>query len=98
MSDYQPKPYPRMLYKGDVFTIVPDEAGEEAARADGYADYSERFAPPSEPDAPKALEDMKPGELISYAKAEGLDIGDLKPQAGKEKILAAVLAAQKAGE
>jgi len=39
---------------------------------------------------PKLLEDMKAGELIAYASENGLDIGGLVPQAGKEKILAAV--------
>lgn len=44
--------------------------------------------------APKALEDMRAGELIQYAKDHNYDIGDLKPQAGAEKILAAVKAAE----
>lgn len=44
--------------------------------------------------APKALEDMRAGELIQYAKDRNYDIGDLKPQSGAEKILAAVKAAE----
>ena len=47
-------------------------------------------APALEEDAPKPLEDMKAGELVAYAEANGLDIGGLVAQAGKEKILAAV--------
>lgn len=42
------------------------------------------------PKGPKPLEEMKAGELIAYAAAEKLNIGDMKPQAGQEKILAAV--------
>lgn len=42
---------------------------------------------------PKPLEDMKAGELVAFAKANNLDIGGLQPQAGKEKVLAAVKAA-----
>ena len=41
----------------------------------------------------KALEDMKAGELVAYATENGLDIGGLVAQAGKGKILAAVLEA-----
>ena len=44
----------------------------------------------SKDSAPKPIEDMKAGELIAYAAAEKLDIGDMKPQAGQERILAAV--------
>ena len=36
---------------------------------------------------------MKAGELVAYATENGLDIGGLVAQAGKEKILAAVLEA-----
>lgn len=43
--------------------------------------------------APKPLDDMKAGELVAFAKANNLDIGGLQPQAGKEKVLAAVKAA-----
>lgn len=46
-----------------------------------------------EKDAEKPFEDMKAGELVKYAEAHSLDIGGLQPQVGKEKVLAAVLAA-----
>lgn len=47
----------------------------------------------------KPIEDMKAGELVKYAEAHSLDIGGLQPQAGKEKVLAAVkLALQKQAE
>lgn len=42
----------------------------------------------------KPLEEMKAGELIAYAEANGLDIGGLVPQNGATKILAAIKAAQ----
>jgi hypothetical protein len=41
----------------------------------------------------KPLDAMKAGEIVKYAEANNLDIGGLQPQAGKEKVLAAVLAA-----
>lgn len=41
-------------------------------------------------DGPKPLEDMKAGELVAYAESNGLDIGGLVAQSGKEKILAAL--------
>lgn len=44
----------------------------------------------AKPAAPKPIEDMKAGELVAYAEANGLDIGGLVAQSGKEKILAAV--------
>ena len=47
-------------------------------------------APVLEEDGPKPIEDMKAGELIAYAEANGLDIGGLVAQSGKEKVLAAV--------
>lgn len=46
-----------------------------------------------EKDAEKTLEGMKAGELVKYAETHNLDIGGLQPQVGKEKVLAAVLAA-----
>jgi hypothetical protein len=39
---------------------------------------------------PKSLDDMKAGELIAYAAANGIDMGGLVAQSGKEKILAAI--------
>lgn len=42
---------------------------------------------------PKDIEDMKAGELIAYAEEGGLDIGEMVPQMGAPKILAAVKAA-----
>ena len=44
----------------------------------------------SKDSAPKPIEDMKAGELVAYAEANGLDIGGLVAQSGKEKILAAL--------
>lgn len=46
---------------------------------------------------PKPLEEMRAGELLQYAKDKGLDIGDLKPQAGAVTILAAIRAAEAKG-
>lgn len=43
------------------------------------------------------LDDLKAGELIAYAEANGLDIGGLVPQSGKDKILEAVKAARAKG-
>lgn len=43
--------------------------------------------------AAESLEDMKATELIAFAAKNGLEIGDLVPQSGKEKILTAVKAA-----
>lgn len=48
---------------------------------------------PEENTGQKSIDDMKAGELIAYAQEHDLDIGGLVPQAGKEKILAAVKAA-----
>lgn len=39
------------------------------------------------------LESLKAGQLVKYAEDNHLDIGGLKAQAGKEVVLAAVLAA-----
>lgn len=47
-------------------------------------------APALEEDGPKSIDDMKAGELVAYAEANGLDIGGLVAQSGKEKVLAAV--------
>ena len=44
----------------------------------------------SKDSAPKPIDDMKAGELVAYAEANGLDIGGLVAQSGKEKVLAAV--------
>ena len=87
--------YPKMLYRHpgkpeEAHTIVQDAEGEAKAREDGFHDYNEVLEPPKEPKGPKCLEEMKAGELIAYAAAEKLDIGDMKPQAGQERILAAV--------
>lgn len=52
-------------------------------------------------DGPKAIDDMKAGELIAYAAENGHDLGGLVPQAGKEKILATlkeVMAAKSQGQ
>lgn len=81
--------YPKMLYRHpgkpeEVHTIVQDAEGEAKAREDGFHGYNE--AP-----EPKPLEEMAAGELIAYAAGNGLDIGDMKPQSGQKKILAAVL-------
>jgi len=46
--------------------------------------------PEGDPNEPKTIDDMRAGELVAYATENGLDIGGLVPQAGKEKILAAV--------
>lgn len=90
--------YPKMLYRHpgkpeEVHTIVQDAEGEAKAREDGFHDYNEALEPPKEPKEPKPLEEMKAGELIAYADENNLDIGGMKPQAGQEKILAAVLEA-----
>lgn len=87
--------YPKMLYRHpgkpeEVHTIVQDAEGEAKAREDGFHDYNEALEPPKEP---KPLEEMAAGELIAYAAGNGLDIGDMKPQSGQKKILAAVLEA-----
>lgn len=98
---YEPIPYPRMLYRLDGTLVVHSEQEEAAARKDGYGNPldEDREIKPAAKAAPASdgsvdLEAMKAGELIQYAKDKGLEIGDLKPQSGKEKILAAVLAAQ----
>lgn len=69
--------YPKMLYRGDDVTAcltdsitVADAAGEEAARADGYAMYAEIAAGPADDD--KDDGDDK-AELLSQAKALGID-------------------------
>ena len=75
-----------MIVAGKVYH--PDEKGhvevpDDLAKAEGRA-------PKTEPKGPKPLEEMKAGELIAYAAENGLDIGDMKPQVGQEKILAVV--------
>jgi hypothetical protein len=45
-------------------------------------------------DDSKPLEEMKAGELLAYAKEKSLDIGDLKPQHGAEKVLSAIREAE----
>ena len=90
--------YPKMLYRHpgkpeEAHTIVQDAEGEAKAREDGFHGYNEALEPPKEPKEPKGpkpLEEMKAGELIAYAAAEKLNIGDMKPQAGQERILAAI--------
>ena len=86
-----------LIVAGKVYH--PDEEGhvevpDELAKAEGHAP-SEPMADTktsgdASPKGPKPLEEMKAGELIAYAAAEKLDIGDMKPQAGQERILAAV--------
>lgn len=83
-----------MIVAGKVYH--PDEEGhvevpDELAKAEGHAPKVE---PKTEPKGPKPLEEMKAGELIAYAAENDLDIGAMKPQAGQEKILAAVLEAK----
>ena len=87
--------YPKMLYRHpgkpeEAHTIVQDAEGEAKARVDGFHGYNEALEPPKEPKEPKPLEEMAAGELIAYAAGNGLDIGDMKPQSGQKKILAAV--------
>ena len=87
--------YPKMLYRHpgkpeEVHAIVQDAVGEAKAREDGFHGYNEALEPPK---GPKPLEEMAAGELIAYAAGNGLDIGDMKPQSGQKKILAAVLEA-----
>ena len=79
-----------MIVAGKVYH--PDEKGhvevpDDLAKAEGHAPKAE---PKTEPKGPKPLEEMKAGELIAYAAENGLDIGDMKPQVGQEKILAVV--------
>lgn len=100
---YEPIPYPRVMYRLDGTLVVRSEEEEAAARKDGYGNPLDEPAKAAAKAAPAStgdvvLEDLKAGELIQYAKDNGLDIGDLKPQFGKEKILAAVLAAQTGGK
>ena len=76
-----------VLEGGVLVAEIPEEMieGEVAA---GRAEIIVTKAP-----APKTLEEMKAGELVAYASENNLDIGGLVAQAGKEKILAAVLEA-----
>jgi len=124
---YEPKPYPRMLFKGQTNCIVNDEAEELAKVEEGWenqpsdepspdlgqapltggapcancaalqAEVEQLKADLAKLTAPKALEDMRAGELLQYAKDNNLDIGDMKPQQGAEKILAAIRAAEAKG-
>ena len=80
-----------LIVAGKVYR--PDEEGhvevpDELAKAEGHAPAEPKTD--TTPKGPKPLEEMKAGELIAYAAAEKLNIGDMKPQAGQEKILAAV--------
>ena len=90
--------YPKMLYRHpgkpeESHIIVQGAEGEARAREDGFHGYNEAQEPPEDPKEPKPLEEMAASELIAYAAGNGLDIGDMKPQAGQKKILAAVLEA-----
>lgn len=93
--------YPKMLYRHpgkpeEAHIIVQGAEGEAKAREDGFHGYNEAQEPPKDPKDPKEpnpLEEMAAGELIAYAAGNGLDIGDMKSQAGQKKILAAVLEA-----
>ena len=83
-----------LIVAGKVYH--PDEEGhvdvpDELAKAEGHAPSEPlKTSDDASPKGPKPLEEMKAGELIAYAAAEKLDIGDMKPQAGQERILAAV--------
>lgn len=74
---------------------VPDHVGKDLIRR------GKAVSLPAKQEASTIIEDMKAGQLVEYAGANNLDIGGLQPQAGKEKILAAVkeaLAKKKAAE
>lgn len=43
--DYTPEPYPRMLYKGEQYCIVNDEAEEKAKGKEGWGDAAPAPAP-----------------------------------------------------
>lgn len=80
-----------MIVAGKVYH--PDEEGhvevpDELAKAEGHVPSEPKTD--ADPKAPKPLEEMAAGELIAYAAGNGLDIGDMKPQSGQKKILAAV--------
>ena len=82
-----------MIVAGKVYH--PDEEGhvevpDGLAKAEGHAPSEPKASVDASPKGPKPLEEMKAGELIAYAASEKLDIGDMKPQAGQERILAAV--------
>jgi len=69
--------------------------GEPCAKCvELQAEVDQLKAALAEATAPKALEDMRAGELLQYAKDNKLEIGDLKPQVGAEKILAAIRAVE----
>ena len=69
-----------LRYEGDVFDVAKESELGRWMEVQSGEDTEEE----------KPLEDMKAGELIKYAEANGLDIGGLKPQHGAEKILAVV--------
>jgi len=69
----------------------PSREDLEAAAADkALKDAEVAKAPIVKVEAPLALEDMKASELIAFAAKNGLAIGDMVPQNGRDKILAAV--------
>lgn len=69
--------------------------GEPCAKCvELQAEVDQLKAALAEATAPKALEDMRAGELLQYAKDKGLDIGDMKPQQGAVNILAAIRAVE----
>lgn len=66
--------YPKALYRNGEYTIVPDAAHEEVARADGYKDYADDLADAIE-DKPVISDEEALKAEREALKAEATELG-----------------------
>lgn len=77
------------VYPDDIVENVDDALAASLVHR-GKAVVVDPGAKPKAPaSGPKALKDMKATELLEYAASKEIDLG-MKPQDGKDKILAAL--------